>query len=114
MVHSSLWNSSVNRTASDAVAGALPASISGSEHRTGKRVRAPGVQNRRRLGNRSRWEDVGSGRIGQSTERYTSPPTLGATSQGVKRYNITRGLDSRPTESLNSPALPFIYTLYSA
>jgi len=34
-------DSSVDRTASDAVAGALPASISGSEHRTGKRVRAP-------------------------------------------------------------------------
>jgi len=48
----------VNRTASDAVTGALAASISGSEHRTGKPVRAPGVQRRRRLGNRSRWEAV--------------------------------------------------------
>src|SRR6476620_1224292 len=29
------------------------------------------VQTRRRLGNRSRWEAVGSGRMGQSTERHT-------------------------------------------
>jgi len=48
----------VNGTASDVVAGTLPASISGSGNRTGKGVRAPGVQRRRRLGNRSRWETV--------------------------------------------------------
>jgi len=49
---------SVNRPASDAVAGAFAASISGSGNRTGKWVRAPGVSRRRRLGNRSRWEGV--------------------------------------------------------
>jgi len=53
----------VNRTASDAVAEALPASISGSGNRTANESGRPGVQRRRRLENRSRWEAGGSGRI---------------------------------------------------